>query len=317
MTIKRPTRVLAVVGTLILLVLVLLLVLPLLFRDRIAQRVKTEVNRNLEAQVDWRDVGLTFFRDFPNLTLTLDDLTAVGVGRFQGDTLASVRHLRVALNLASVVGSVVGGRPIVVRAVELDRARLSLIALEDGTANWDITKKTPEAARPEAEAKPVAISLRRFEISDAAVAFDNRKAKLKASLSGFDQSLTGDFSRDLVAIQTKADADTVSVTFAGIPYLNRVRLALTADVQADLARKAYALKQTGLRLNDLTLAVSGSANTSAKNTALDLTFKAPSTNFRSILSLVPAVYAHDFDKVKTSGTIAVDGRVRGEYGDSA
>jgi hypothetical protein len=318
---KRPTRVLAVAGTLLVLLLALLLVLPLLFRDRIAQRVKTDVNRSLNARIDWRDVGLTFFRDFPNLTLTLDDLTAVGVGRFQADTLAAVRHLRVSLDLASVLGSVVGGggRPIVVRAVELDQPRLRLIALEDGTANnWDITKKTPEAEQPQAKAaKPMAISLRRFEITDAAVAFDNRRAKLKASVSGFDQSLSGDFSRDLVAIRTKADADTVSVTFAGIPYLNRVRLDLTADVQADLARKSYTLKATQLRLNDLQLGVSGSANTAGKNIGLDLAFKAPSTNFRSILSLVPAVYSHDFQKVKTAGTIAVDGRVKGEYGDSA
>ena len=36
-----------------------------------------------------------------------------------------------------------------------------------------------------------------------------------------------------------------------------------------------------------------------------------------MLSLVPAVYAHDFDKVKTTGSIAVKGRVKGEYGDNA
>jgi uncharacterized protein involved in outer membrane biogenesis len=192
---KRSTRILAVAGTLIALVLVLLLVLPLLFRDRIAQRVKAEVNQSLDARVDWRSVGIGFFRNFPNLTLTLDDLTAVGKGRFEGDTLAAVRHLRVVLDLASVLGNVVGGggKPIVVRAVELDRPRLSLIALEDGTANWDITKKSPEA-EPQAAAKPVAISLRRFEIRDAAVAYDDAQAKLKASLSGFDQSLSGDFS---------------------------------------------------------------------------------------------------------------------------
>ena len=74
----------------------------------------------------------------------------------------------------------------------------------------------------------------------------------------------------------------MSVTFAGIPYLNRVKLALTADVQADLAKKAYTLRETGLRLNDLTLAVAGSASTAGKNTNLDLAFSAPSTNFRSI-----------------------------------
>jgi hypothetical protein len=106
---KRPTRILAAVGAVILLLLALLLVLPLLFRDRIAQRAKLEANRNLDARVDWRDVGLTFFRDFPSLTLTLDDLTAAGVGRFQGDTLAAVRHLRVVLDLACSAAPRPGG----------------------------------------------------------------------------------------------------------------------------------------------------------------------------------------------------------------
>ena len=313
----RPTRILAAAGAVLLLLLGLLLVLPLLFRDRIAQRVKAEVNTSVNARVDWRDVGLTFFRDFPNLTLTLDGLTAANVGRFEGDTLAAVRHLRVVLDLASVVGNVMGGKPIVVRAVELDQPRLRLIALEDGTANWDIMKKKPEAEQPEQAARPVAISLRKFEIEDGAVTFDNRKARLQASLAGYDQSLSGDFSRDLVGIETRAEADTVSVTFAGIPYLNRVKLGLTADVQADLAKKSYTLKDTELRLNDLVLGVSGSAATAGRNTNLDLAFNAPSTKFLSILSLVPAVYAHDFDKVKTSGSFAVNGRVKGEYGDSA
>ncbi len=106
---KRPTRILAIVGTLILLLLALLVVLPLLFRDRIAQRAKLEVNRSLDARVEWRDVGLTFFRNFPNLTLRLDDLTVAGKGRFEGDTLAAIRHFQVVLDLASVLGNVVGG----------------------------------------------------------------------------------------------------------------------------------------------------------------------------------------------------------------
>jgi hypothetical protein len=163
----------------------------------------------------------------------------------------------------------------------------------------------------------MAVSLRRFQISDAAVTFDSRQSRLKASLAGFNQSLSGDFSQRQVAVKTEAEADTVSVTFAGIPYLNRVKLGLTADVQADLAEKAYTLKATELRLNDLRLGVSGSAKSAGKRLGLDLAFNAPSTKFRDILSLVPAVYARDFDKVKTAGTIAVNGRVKGEYGEGA
>ncbi|HMA01636.1 MAG TPA: AsmA-like C-terminal region-containing protein [Gemmatimonadaceae bacterium] len=312
----RRAKLMAAVAALIALVVVVLLVAPLLFRDRIAQRAKLEVNRNVNARVDWRDVGLSFFRSFPHLTFTLDDLTAVGTGRFENDTLASVRHLRVVLDLASVLGNVMGGRPLVVRAVELDHPRLALIQLEDGSANWDITKKPATQPQPQAS-KPLAISLRSFDISDAYLALDNRQSKLEALVVGFDANLSGDFSQSQVAIRTRAHADTASVAFAGIPYLNRVALGVDADVQADLAKKIYTLKSTKLSLNKLELAASGSAASAGQRFALDLAFKSPATDFRDILSLVPAIYAHDFAKVKTTGSFAIDGRVKGDYGPGA
>ena len=84
--------------------------------------------------------------------------------------------------------------PIVVRAVELDRPRMSLLALEDGTANWDITRKDSRRAGGRGRsARPMAISLRRFEIDSGNITFDNRAAKLKASVQGLDQTLSGDF----------------------------------------------------------------------------------------------------------------------------
>ncbi len=311
---KRP-RLLPALAGLLALFLVLLLVLPLLFRDKIAERVKTAVNQNLNARVDWRDLGVGFFRHFPNLTLSLDDLTAVGVDRFQGDTLAAVRHFRLSVSLPSVLGNVMGGGgPIVVRNIELDHPRLRLIALEDGTANWDISRQSPDSSR---QSKAMDLSLRRFEIKDGDIAFDNRQARLKATVRGLSQSLSGDFSQKQVDVKTRLNADTASVTFAGIPYLNRVKVGLVADVAADLAGKVYTLKTTELSLNDLKLGVSGSARSAGKLLGLDLAFQAPSTGFLSILSLVPAVYARDFDKVKTSGSFTMNGRVKGEYGDSA
>jgi hypothetical protein len=306
-------RLLIAIGSLLAFVLVLLLVLPMLFRDQIAARAKDAANRNVTAKVDWRAAGLSFFRNFPHLTLRLDDLTVANRGRFEGDTLAAVRHLGVVLDLGSVVGYALSGKPIVVRGVELDQPRLSLIALEDGTANWNIT----DTSRQSPDAKPMRVSLRKFRIEDGAVAFDNRRAKLEATLKGLDQSLSGDFSQKQVTIETRATADTLSLSFGGIPYLNRVKLGLNADVAADLANKAYTLKTTELSLNDLKLGVTGTARMAGELLGLDLAFQAPSTNFRSILSLVPPVYAREFDKIRTAGSFTLAGNVKGEYGDSA
>ena len=48
---KRPTRrTLIVVGSVVALILALLILLPVLFGGRIAERVKAEANRSLEAR---------------------------------------------------------------------------------------------------------------------------------------------------------------------------------------------------------------------------------------------------------------------------
>lgn len=311
---KRSARITVAVLAPIGVVLVLLAVLPFLFRDRIAQRVQQEVNDDVNARVAWRGVGLSFFRHFPNLSLTLDDLSAAGVGRFEGDTLAAVSHLRVVLDVTSVVGNVLGGTPLVVRAIELDQPRVHLLALEDGTANWNITKTPPAAPQPKPNAKPLAVSLRRFQITGGAIVFDDRHTRLLASLAGYDQTLSGDLSQSRVTIQTTATVDSATVVFAGIPYLEHVKIGLTGNVDADLSGKTYALANTQLRLNDLAVAASGSVKSAGSVLALDLAFKAPRSDFKSILSLVPGVYAHDFDKVQASGTIALDGWIKGPYG---
>jgi uncharacterized protein involved in outer membrane biogenesis len=159
---KKRSRTLVVVGSILAALLLALATVPMLFGGRIANRVKAEVNKSLEARVNWRDAGLSLFGDFPNLTLGLTDLSVAGTRRFAGDTLARVEQLEVVLDLASVLRNVRRGEPIVVRSVKLERPRLALKVLEDGTANWDITKPTPAHG---AASRPLTISLRRLDIS--------------------------------------------------------------------------------------------------------------------------------------------------------
>ena len=65
------------------------------------------------------------------------------------------------------------------------------------------------------------------------------------------------------------------------------------------------------------LAFTGSVGLGDENTALDLTFSSPSTDFADILSLVPAIYARDFESLQTSGKMSVSGRGKGAYGPHA
>ena len=189
---KTRAKILVGAGTVIVVLLVALATLPFLFSDRIVARVKTAVNSALEARVDWRDAGLSLFGDFPNLTLRLDDLNIAGKRLFAGDTLARIHRLDVVLDLGSVWRNYRGGDAIVVRSIELERPVIALRVLDDGSANWDITKKTP--ATSQQPSSPFKVSLRKLDIRDATISLDDRKSRLFASLVGYRQSLSGDFS---------------------------------------------------------------------------------------------------------------------------
>jgi hypothetical protein len=324
---KKWTKWLIAAAGLLGVFLAVLLVLPLLFKGRLDARARAEVGKAVAARVDWRGVGLTFFRDFPNLTLSVDGLTVVGTDHFAGDTLASVGSVRLVLDLGSVVQAWRGRGPVVVRSIRVDDPVLDLRVLPDGTANWSLLSQA--AAKPAsagAAAGPAgavaasagatagpAVALRSFELTGGDIAFRNDRAGLDVALSGLGCTLSGDFTQSQLTVRTHVHADHATVRFAGIPYLDDVALDFNATGDADMASKRFTFKDDELRLNELALRFAGQVTQGKDGLGLDVTFDTPQTGFAQALSLVPAIYAHDFASLQTSGTFGVKGSVHGTY----
>jgi hypothetical protein len=308
----RKTAIIA--GIVVVSLVVILAAIPLLFGGRIAASLRSQIDRSVDAHVAWSGMSWSLLRGFPNLSATITDLSVTGVRAFEGDTLFATRQARLVLDLGSVIGYVRRGQPIVVREMSFDRPLARLQKRADGSANWNITK--PQPATPGGSTRAVRVTLRRFRIDDGKVTLDDRQANLAASLIGLTESLSGDFGEDRFNLSTRTRVDTASLSFGGVPYLNRVAVDIGANIGADMRAHRFTLADDTLRLNKLLLAVQGDVTT-GKDLGLDLTFSAPSTAFAEILSLVPAIYARDFDKLQTSGRMALAGRVRGTYGPQA
>jgi len=308
---KLAIGIAAILGALVL----LLFVLPFLFRDRIAARVKAEIAKSVNAQVSWGGVGLSLLRDFPNVTFRLSNLTVRGLKPFEGDTLLSMQQLRIVLDLGSVIRNLRHGDAIVVRKVDMQRPVARLRVLADGRENWDIVRKQP-AVKTADTSRTLAVSLRELALHEGNITYDDRHSDVAAALAGVQLAMHGDFAQDTFNLATRVGVDTLSFRFAGVPYLDKVSLAADADVGADMRHRRFTFRNDKVRLNDLVLAFAGTVGLADSTTALDLTFSSPSTAFASILSLVPAIYARDFKSLQSSGRMSVSGRVRGNYGPS-
>ena len=301
-------KILKIAGLILLVLLVLAFTLPIVFKGKILHIAKREVNNAVHAKVDFEDVSISFFRNFPRLAVGLEELEVIGLDEFKNDTLISAKRIDIALNLFSLFGD-----QMKIYGITIDQPRINAIITKEGKANWDITK-TEEEAVEEEEATEFNLNLKKYEIKDGYISYNDMEGDMSAVIEHLNHSGSGDFTSDLFTLATKTEAGAISFTYTKIPYLVKAKASLDADIQVDNPNSKYTFKTEDVVLNDLRLATEGYFQFVNDTTyGMDISFNAPSTEFKTLLSLIPAIYKNDFDKIKTSGKAIFNGFVKGEY----
>ena len=290
-------------------IIALLFSLPFLFKGKIVSIVKTQINKNINARVDFADVSISLLKHFPKVSVGLEKLQVIGLGRFANDTLISADNIDASLNLMSVIK----GNNMTIYSVSVNRPRIHAIVAKDGKANWDITK--PDTTNtPAAEGKPFNMELQKYTISDAYIFYIDSSADLKSEIFGLQHEGSGDFTSDNFTLSTSTSADAVNFNYGPVPYLVNTKTKIDADIQIDNKASKYTFKTDQIALNELKIAADGFFQIMPDSSYnMDVRFNAPSTDFKNILSLIPAVYQKDFAKIKTGGRAVFNGLVKGIY----
>lgn len=307
-------KLLVVVGILVVLFVAASIIVPIVLKEPITKAVKEEANSNLNATVEFADVSISMLRSFPSLCVCVEELSVTGKDDFEGRTLLYLKNLKLEVDLMSAFG----GSPII-NQITLADGLANVIVTEDGKANYDIVPEseeaeTEEAAVSEESAGAFNIKLKQFEIANLEIMYTDKQGGMIFSTSELDVALSGDFSTDRTNLKTTVFSDNTKLSMGGVSYLNGVELGLDAGVDADLANMSFALKDNEFRINGLHLSWNGTvAMPNDNDIELDLTYAAAKTEFKEILSLVPAIYAKDFEDVQASGSLELNGIVQGTF----
>ena len=84
-------------------IFVALLLFPFIFKDKIVATLQNAVNDNLIADVVFRDVDVSFIRSFPDVHISILDLSVTGRDTFFEVPLLNTRKLRFDLNVWSLI----------------------------------------------------------------------------------------------------------------------------------------------------------------------------------------------------------------------
>ncbi len=298
---------LAIVGVLVL-VIIALAVAPILFKDRLLDAARAQINNSVDAKVDFGDADLALLTTFPVFELGIDALTIDGVGPFEGERLLAVDRVVLGVDVWALAFS----NRINITRVLLSGPDVRLRVDDEGRANYDIAKKADPAPPPTetSESGELALKVERYVVAGGNVAYQtpsmavtvvNLNHEGRAELKGATQ---------ILASTTKASE--VSAVVGGTTFVKKAQLGVDIDATIDGAQSQATLRTANVSVNALSLLASGTVGWGGPTPKLDVKARSnDDASIKGLLSLIPDAYTKDFARVSADGSFSLSAEVSG------
>lgn len=296
-----------IIGVVVFILILGLILTPIIFKGSIEKMVKNAANDNVNAQVEWSSLKLSLFKNFPNASVSLEELSVINKAPFEGDTLVYAKEFNVALGIMQFFKD----EGLSIDKLYLNEAFINVKIDSLGNANYDIAKASdePETVSEDGE-KPFQLNLDHYEINSSRINYLDESGNIFLKLKEFNHSGDGDFAESVFTLKTHTDSK-VSFDFDGTNYLNDNSIVLDADLEMDLENMKFSFLDNEALVNQLPLKFEGYVQLFEDYNDIDIQFSTPSSDFKNFLALIPEAYAADLDGVTTTGDFILNGIIKG------
>jgi AsmA-like C-terminal region/AsmA family len=302
-------KILIWIGFILLFLVVGLLAAPFLFKDQVKAKISQVIEKQVNAHVFYGDFDLSFWRNFPSMTVALHQFGVANRSPFVGDTLLQAKRLEVSINLKSLLK----GR-YQVHKIGLVQPKVSIKVLKNGQTNYDIySAQRTDTATDSSKAK-FNVLISDWKLEDGYLRYDDQLRGTEVVLQNINHEGSGDFSEQLFDLEAQTRIDSVSVRHGGQLYLNKQSIENELMLGIDQESNTYTLKDNSLKINEFLLEWEGWIQQPDTQTIrMDLKYRSPQTDFKQLLSLVPSWRGSQFDDLTAEGNLAFDGFFKGQY----
>lgn len=285
--------------------------IPVLFKNKLTQKIKLEINKNINAKVEFSDIELSLFRSFPQLNITLNNFAINGVANFDQIPLLNIESLYTSVNLSSLWNN----SDFQITSLKFINPIINLKVSKEGISNWTIFK-TQTQSTSSSEKKPNNINLESIKITNGSLSYKSEESPIDFSFTKGNFDLSGALKGTNSTLKIDGEADSINFQYNGSKYISQLKAKFTGGLKSDFDQMSFTLLQNELLINKLPLSLSGTFHLGEKADDYDLVFKSPASSLRDLLGLVPLQYQEKLKDVESSGAISFEGFVKGSYQES-
>ena len=288
--------------------LLILLLIPYLFPERVSREVKQLANQHIDGKLDFGKVRLSFFSHFPALTLSLYDFSLKGSAPFENDTLIAGNELAFGIHVMDLFRS-----KITVDQFFITKADIHVQVNEAGTANYNVYKSGSDTTKATNDSSVARLEIKRIVIEESNLLYDDRSIPIRIAATGLNYSGKGDLSKAIFDLQTAIDIDNFDLHYDGTDYMKDKRVRGNLITQINTNSLAFIFQENKLRINKLPVEFNGRFEFLKNGYQMDFNLKSLETDLEDVLTALPPAYKKWLEDSRIKGYVDMNASLKGLY----
>lgn len=304
---KIAFKTLKISGITVVSIIVLLFALPWLFPQTVSNKIKQFANGSINGKLDFSRTSLSFFKHFPNLTLTLYDLNLKGSAPFDKDTLVAAKEVSFGIDLGTVFQ-----KKLTIDKIFLDQAFINIQSDSAGHVNYNVYKSRANS-NTQADTASASLGISQILITDSRFVYNDPSLPVKFVARGIYYNGQGDLTKDVFDLHTHTEMKSVDFYYNNVPYVVGKKLNADLITQINTKSLAFVFQKNDLLLNKLPVNFIGKFGFLKNGYSMDFNINSNDSQLQDIVSALPPAYLKKLDNTEIKGTGNIRFRLAGLY----
>jgi len=306
---RKPLITLAkITGFIILGFVILLAILPIFLSKTINTKVSEWAHTNINGEVVFTDINLSFFKHFPHLTVTLYDLDLKGSAPFEKESLIKADEIALGIDLKSILGEKIN-----INKFYIDDAFINIQTDSLGLANYNIYKTAETDSTQVTDTSSTSLSIELIKISNSHLVYNDRSLPMLIDAKGFNYVGKGDLMQSVFTLHTHAKIDSLNFIYDKQPYLQNKKIDANLITQINTNSLTFLFEKNDLKINKLPLTFTGKFAFLSNGYDMEFLVNSQKSNLEDFVSALPPDYLHYFKDTELKGKADVSLSLSGQY----
>ena len=274
-------------------------------KDKIITLCIQEVNKHLAVEVQVKEIDLSFWDTFPEVSVHLSGIKIDDKFDAQDNKLLEANHIYLSFDAKKLLKG-----ELVFNKLKVDEANTHIKILRNGDANYNIFKS--DTSKP--ENSNVTIDIKEVVLSKCKIKVDNQIIDHQYDFFTPNSAINLDLESNTSSFKINGLFDINAITIEKSSFFQERKVELITHFSYNHVNENLLLFPTSIKVGKGLFDVKGAFT--AESEKVDLEISGKNTTILSLLSLLPSSYVDQLSSYKSSGDIYFNGKIKGSLLDT-